>query len=243
MKNFWGRLKTKFLFHKRPYTIKTLIQICLIPIYAALVFALKEAMAFLPNIEPVTLLILFAGVYFPFYMSFGISLIFCFLDGLYWGFNLSWFLPYLIIWPLLAVLGRVCRPLILRWWWTFIIIAGLFGLLFGFVFAVINWLLVVIIGNQINGGQSFALIAWWLNGLSYDGIHCAGNIMMAGVLFYPLTRLWVNHLQYYLFYEDDKRIISYNIFSKKTQAKLETTSSLEMKPLEPLSENEKTQER
>jgi energy-coupling factor transport system substrate-specific component len=44
--------------------------------------------------------------------------------------------------------------------------------------------------------------------------------MMIVVFFYPLTKLRINHLQYYLYHADDKDDISYDIFSKKMQEKL-----------------------
>jgi hypothetical protein len=39
-----------------------------------------------------------------------------------------------------------------------------------------------------SGGVSFA-IAWWVEGLPFDLLHCAGNFVMALVLFLPLKKL------------------------------------------------------
>jgi|GEM_PF-896393 len=56
--------------------IQKLIRLIIIALYSALVFALKEALAILPNIEVVTFLLSFAALVFPFRMAISIPLIF-----------------------------------------------------------------------------------------------------------------------------------------------------------------------
>jgi len=56
--------------------IQKLIKLIIIALYSALVFALKEALAILPNIEVVTFLLSFAALVFPFRMAILIPLIF-----------------------------------------------------------------------------------------------------------------------------------------------------------------------
>lgn len=61
--------------------IQKLICILIIPLYAALVFDLKEALAILPNIEVVTFLLAFALVVFIIYVTYD-SFNFCFFRNL-----------------------------------------------------------------------------------------------------------------------------------------------------------------
>ena len=38
------------------------------------------------------------------------------------------------------------------------------------------------------GGLHFAL-SWWLSGIPFDLLHCAGNFVLAALLFVPLRKL------------------------------------------------------
>ena len=57
-------------------------------------------------------------------------------------------------------------------------LSGLFGLLFGALCAPVY---------LFAGGPAFAL-SWWLSGIPYDLLHCAGNFVLALVLFVPLRK-------------------------------------------------------
>ena len=59
------------------------------------------------------------------------------------------------------------------------LISGVFGLLFGVLCAPVY---------LFTGGVSVA-VAWWIQGIPFDVMHCAGNFAMALVLFVPLRRL------------------------------------------------------
>ena len=63
------------------------------------------------------------------------------------------------------------------------VLSGAFGLSFGALCALVYW---------VTGGWAFAL-SWWVSGIPFDLLHCAGNFAMALVLFRPcrqvLTRL------------------------------------------------------
>ena len=80
----------------------------LVGIMAATIECAKLALASLPNVEAVTLLV---AVYSYTFGSLGLlaTLIFVLIEPLIWGFG-SWFVSYLIYWPLVAavfcVLGK-----------------------------------------------------------------------------------------------------------------------------------------
>ena len=141
----------------------------------ALTFGMKVAMAGLPNIEPVSLMVmLFAVVFgwkalYPIYLYVGMEI-------LLYGINL-WNINYLYIWLILAVAALVMRKLKNPLWWA--LLSGAFGMAFGFlccpVYAVI-------------GGWNYAF-RWWLSGIAFDIPHAIGNFVIALLLFAPLRKL------------------------------------------------------
>ena len=76
-------------------------RVVLCALLAAMMTALKEAMALLPNIEPVSLLILVYALVFR-WDVFYIIYTFVLLEGLLYGFHL-WWITYLYIWSLWAL--------------------------------------------------------------------------------------------------------------------------------------------
>lgn len=143
---------------------------------AALMAALQAAMAPLPNIEPVSLLVLVYALVFGrdvFYIIYTFVL----LEGLLYGFHL-WWVTYLYIWTLwaLAVLlisrGRDRGPLL----WA--VASGAFGLSFGALCAL----------PYLAGGP-WAAFAYWTSGIPFDLLHCAGNFCLTLALERPLYTL------------------------------------------------------
>lgn len=151
-------------------------QVVLCALLAAVMTALQAAMAPLPNIEPVSLLILVYALVFGrdvFYIVYTFVL----LEGLLYGFHL-WWVTYLYIWSLwaLAVLllgrGGTRSPL----FWA--AASGAFGLSFGALDAL----------PYLAGGPAAAL-SRWIAGIPFDLLHCAGNFCLALALERPLRRL------------------------------------------------------
>lgn len=153
----------------------TLREVALFGILGALTFGLKVAMSFLPNIEPVSLLVMLYAVTFGRKCIFPIYL-YVLLEILFYGIQL-WNINYLYVWAVLALMAWLLRkqthPLV----WA--VVSGAFGLLFGLLCAPVY---------LFTGGLSVA-IGWWLSGIPFDVTHCAGNFVMALVLFMPLRRL------------------------------------------------------
>ena len=153
----------------------TLREVALFGILAALTFGLKVAMSFLPNIEPVSLLVMLYAVIFGRKSVFPIYL-YVVMEILFYGIQL-WNINYLYVWTILALVAWILRkqnsPLV----WA--LVSGIFGLLFGLLCAPVY---------LFSGGVAFA-ISWWASGIPFDVMHCAGNFAMALVLFVPLRRL------------------------------------------------------
>ena len=126
-------------------------EIVLLGLLGAVLFVSKMALAGLPNIEPVSLLIMvymavlgWRGL-FPVY-------IYVFLEYLIWGVNL-WSICYLYVWLVLALLARLLRRMESALGWA--VLSGAFGLCFGALCA-LTYLVAV--------GWSYAL-SWWISGI------------------------------------------------------------------------------
>ena len=150
-------------------------ELILFGILGALVFAMKVVMAALPNIEPVSLCLLVFGAVFGWKALYP-CYVYVVLEILCFGLG-TWNICYLYVWAILALVAWLMRnqqhPLV----WA--LISGVFGLLFGALCAPVY---------VFTGGWSFAL-SWWVSGIPFDLLHCAGNFAMALVLFVPLRRL------------------------------------------------------
>lgn len=145
-----------------------------------LTFGAKVVMMGLPNIEPVSLLVMLYAVVlgrkalFPIY-------VYVLLELALFGVGL-WSAAYVYLWPLLALAAYLLRNMRSPLGWA--LLSGTFGLLFGALCAPICLL---------TGGPAFAL-SWWLSGIPFDLAHCAGNFALALVLFNPLRRLFIRYL-------------------------------------------------
>ena len=152
----------------------TIRELCILALTGALMFALQVAMASLPNIHLTALLVILAAVFFGWKSLYSI-VVFIMLEGLIFGFGAWWF-SYWYIWPSLAipaVLMRQCRSALI---WA--CIAAIHGLLFGALCA-IPYLFI--------GGWEMAF-SYWVAGLPFDFLHCAGNFVLTLLLFNPLYK-------------------------------------------------------
>lgn len=150
-------------------------EMALFGILGGMTFMAKLALAALPNIEPVSLLVMLFAV------SFGRKALYpiyayVLLEFVLYGVNL-WSVNYLYIWLILAAAAWLLRGMTHPLGWA--LLSGTFGLLFGLLCAPVY---------AATGGLAFA-VSWWISGIPYDLLHCAGNFVMAMVLFVPLRTL------------------------------------------------------
>lgn len=150
-------------------------QAALFGMLGGMTFGAKFVMAGLPNIEPVSLFVMLFAVtlgkkaLFPIYTYVLLELA---LNGI--GL---WTVAYTYIWLLLAAAAYLLRRMEGPVGWA--ALSGTFGLLFGALCTPIS---------LFTGGPAFAL-SWWLSGIPFDLLHCAGNFILALLLFAPLRRL------------------------------------------------------
>lgn len=153
----------------------SLREMLLFGILGALTFAMKVAMAGLPNIEPVSLsLLVYAAVFgwkalYPAY-------IYVVMEILYFGLG-TWNICYLYIWTVLVAAGIFLKKMRSPLGWA--VLSGAYGLLFGALCGIVDIFI---------GGLGYAA-AKWVSGIPFDIAHCVGNFCIALILFVPLRNL------------------------------------------------------
>lgn len=162
---------------RRGRTVRWLRETIIFALFGSMMFALRVVMAALPNIHPLGMLIMtFTVVYrwralIPLY-------IYVTLEGIFFGG--VWWFPYLYIWTILwgitMLLPRKMKPSVAAV--VYPIVCGLFGLLFGVLYAPAQALMFGFTFKQT--------LAWIVTGLTFDAFHAAGNAAM-GCLVLPLS--------------------------------------------------------
>lgn len=141
----------------------------------ALTFGAKVAMSYLPNIEPVSLFIMVFAVVLGLKSLYPVY-VYVALEILLYGIG-TWNIMYLYVWAILAVAAYCMREVKNPLAWA--LLSGVFGLCFGALCAPVDFLL----------GDLGYVIAKWISGIPFDIAHCAGNFVMALLLFQPLRKL------------------------------------------------------
>ena len=148
------------------------LRLVLSGLMGALLVVSKQAMSGLPNIEPVTLLIILFALELP-RETPGAITVFLVLQGVLYGFGL-WWAMYLYVWYLLAFLARLLRRMDHALGWA--VFSGLYGLCFGGLCAAV----------YLVAKTPASALSWWLSGLSYDAMHGVGNFALMLLLYRPL---------------------------------------------------------
>ena len=154
----------------------TIRQIALFGVLGAMTFGAKVAMSGLPNIEPVSVMVMLFAVVFGWRGLYPLYL-YVLLEVLLYGINL-WNINYLYVWTILfpcAILLRKCHHRLI---WAGL--SGLFGMAFGFLCSPVY----MVAMNSVSYG-----LRWWIAGLPFDIPHAVGNTVIALILFVPLRKL------------------------------------------------------
>ncbi len=157
---------------KTPLTVREMV---LFAILGAMTFAAKYVMSFLPNIEPVSLMVMLFAVVFGWKWVYPVYL-YVVMEVLFYGISL-WNINYLYIWAVLALMAMFLRDMKNPLGWA--MLSGVFGLLFGALCGIVDIFI---------GGLTYA-VTKWVSGIPFDIAHCAGNFVIALLLFKPLRKL------------------------------------------------------
>lgn len=158
-----------------PLAKLTVRQTVLFGILGALTFAAKWVMSALPNIEPVSLMVMLFAVTFGLKAVYPVY-VYVVMEFLFYGLN-TWSICYLYIWLILLLIALGLRKMEGTLSWA--LLSGIYGLAFGALCAPVDVFL---------GGFGYAF-AKWTSGIPFDIAHCAGNFAMALLLFSPLRKL------------------------------------------------------
>lgn len=150
----------------------SIFEIALIAIFAALLIAVQVGLAFLPNVELVSILIIVFTIILRKKVFYVIA-VFVLAEGLIYGFGTWWFC-YLYVWLILAAVAYIFAKRREPLFWA--LISGAFGLLFG---TLCSFVYLFILGAA-------GMLAWIVNGLIFDVIHGVSNFVIALILFKPL---------------------------------------------------------
>ena len=153
----------------------TVREIALFGILGSLTFAAKYVISGLPNIEPVSLMVMLFAVTFGKKAVYPIS-VYVAMEFLFYGLGV-WNIMYLYIWFILAAVSWCFQKMEQPFGWA--MLSGAFGLLFGLLCAPVDLAM---------GGMGYA-VSKWVSGIPFDLLHCAGNFLMALLLFAPMRNL------------------------------------------------------
>ena len=148
--------------------------LALYAVLGALTFGAKFAMSGLPNIEPVSLMVMLFAVVFGAQAVYPIG-VYIAMEFLVYGPGL-WNLCYLYIWFVLAAAAYLLRKMESALGWA--VLSGGFGLAFGLLCAPVD---------MVAGGAAYAM-GKVITGIPFDIAHCVGNFVIALTLFCPLRK-------------------------------------------------------
>ena len=151
-------------------------EIALFGVLGGLTFAAKLVMSGLPNIEPVSLMVMLFAVTFGKKCIYP-TYVYVAMEILVYGINL-WNIYYLYVWLVLAVAAYLMRrnqePL------AWAILSAVFGLAFGALCGITDIFVL--------GGVAPA-VAKWTSGVLFDVVHGVSNFVIALLLFRPMRQL------------------------------------------------------
>ena len=147
-------------------------ELALMGVLSALLFAGQVALAAIPNVEIVSLLVILYTLALG-RKVFLVIYTFVLLEGVFYGFGL-WWINYLYVWAALALAVLPFRKKDSALF--FAVLSGFFGLFFGALCA---------LPYGLAGGPA-AAFAYWISGIPFDLVHCGGNFAVCLAFYRPL---------------------------------------------------------
>ncbi len=154
--------------------------IVIIGLLSAILFSVQVGLAFLPNVELVSFLVILYTITLR-KKAIYILTVFILLEGIFYGFGL-WWINYLYIWFILFLITMGFRKERSSLLWA--LISGAYGLFFGALCSIPYFFI---------GGFQTAF-AYWISGIPFDLAHGLSNFFIMLFLFKPFVRImdWLN---------------------------------------------------
>jgi energy-coupling factor transport system substrate-specific component len=157
-------------------------RLTLIAVLAAMATVGRFFMQHIPNVQPVTAIIILSAFFLGPLSGFLIAFITTYLTNLALGMGI-WTLWQILAWSIIGVLAGILGKFIHRRALVSLAVLGFFsGFLYGFFFALINY---AVSGN---------FLAYYLVGLPLDLYHALSNVLFIYLLYRPFTRLFAREL-------------------------------------------------
>lgn len=161
----------------------TAYKVALVGLMVAFIEVCKIVMMNIPNVEMTTFLLIMFTLFFGKLVLFVVP-VFILIEGVMFGFGL-WWIMYLYVWPLLVLVTWLLRKQESVWVWS--LVAGAFGLLYGF-FCSFPYFFIGAVDGGFMGGFSMAF-SWWIAGIPWDLVHGASNFVFMLALYKPMRRI------------------------------------------------------
>ncbi len=175
-------MKTNYKFSKKNSYYEagfiSIFKIIIVSFFISIVTILRYILYEFPNIELVTFILMISVLFFTFRLSFLIINMAVFLQILFFGFS---DLFYFYVFNIYGLVVYLFRTLIFKYWWMFIILMFIFGLLFGLLSSLQPLILY---------GPKVALYLW-LSGIVFDAIHSSSNAIITCLLYLPILKVFL----------------------------------------------------
>ena len=161
-------------------------RIAKISISAGLLNGLKVALAFVPNVELVSAILVVYALTYQKMDSILISVLFVCLEILIYGFALYWVVLYLIYWPLLTiVVGLLPRNKNVS-----IVIAIAIGMIATVFFGVLSSFVEVAMSNALGKEYFWKMVYFrYLAGIPFFVVHIVSNAIVLPLTVYPMCKI------------------------------------------------------
>lgn len=146
----------------------------------AVLEAVKQALASIPNVELVSFFIVIFTIYFG-WKAVPAVYAFVFIEFFVWGFGL-WSISYLYVWMVLLMITMIFRKKSSIF--LFSTVSGLFGLSFGALCAFTTLF--------VSGPH--AALGWWIAGIPFDVVHGISNFALMLALYIPVRKIFERFL-------------------------------------------------
>lgn len=174
------------LFKKKEIKAK---DIATIGLMVAIIEVSKAVLSAIPNVELTSFWLIMFTLCFGAKVVYVVP-VFILIEGAIYGIN-TWWIMYLYIWPMLVFVTWLLRKTNSFIFWA--IVSGIFGLCFGFLCSCVYFAIGFSSGG-IRGGFATAF-PWWIAGIPWDLVHCAGNFVIMLVLYTPVRAI-MNRFSY-----------------------------------------------
>lgn len=156
-------------------------KIAFVGISAATIECAKLALAFLPNVEVVTLLTALYGYTFG-WLGILAAVVFVCIEPLIWGVN-TWVILYFIYWPLVAFVFMLLGKAKVKSRWVLTLTAVMLTVFFGLLSSLID--IGLFSGYFDNFFYRFSI--YYLRGVPFYLTQIATNAVVFPLLFIPIT--------------------------------------------------------